>query len=350
LALLASCASLPDAPEAEISGGTTPARRFVPPFAYEAYVRGELLLAAGEADQAVLQFELATAAPDEDAFLLSRLAEAQAAAGDREAALRTLAEAERVDSCREEVWLTRGKWAEAEQDGEAAERAYQRARLCAPNSERAEVALYRLWKAQGREAEALKLLTEEGAAPRARSKSVLLLHALQHEGVAEVRFALDSWLGAGALAAPDLAALLAQVTARNEPSLALTFKDLRLLPLDQGTRAKLAVQSFDREGLRALLAEQSDQALGGPEPAARYALAARDYERAELYATLAESHASSDALRALKAEALSALGERERALSETRDIHDAALQHKLACAQLARLGLSELASELAADR
>ena len=37
--------------------------RFVPPFAYEAYIRGELDLASGKPEQAARQFELATAAP-----------------------------------------------------------------------------------------------------------------------------------------------------------------------------------------------------------------------------------------------------------------------------------------------
>jgi hypothetical protein len=177
---------------------------------------------------------------------------------------------------------------------------------------------------------------------------VLLQHALAHEGVAAVRFALDSWLGAGGLNAADLGAALEQAVARNEPSLALTFKDLGLLPLSEETRAKLAAQSFDRPLLRALLAEHSDQALGGLEQAARFALYARDYERAELYATLAATRAPSDATRALKIEALSALGDQEAALNETRSISNPLLRQQLARVQLARLGLPELAHELSA--
>jgi tetratricopeptide (TPR) repeat protein len=349
-----SSASAADPRQAALTqAGNAARRRFVPPFAYEAYVRGELALAAQRPDQAVLQFELATAAPDVDAFLLSRLAEALAATGEREAALRALAEAERVDACQEDVWLLRGKWAEAEprvagdaQPLERAEAAYQRALGCAPHSERARVALYRVWKAQGRTAEALKLLTASGAAPHSPSESVLLLHALAHDDVASVRFALDSWLGAGGLAASDLESALQYVVARNEPSLALTFKDFALLPLTAAQRARLATQSFDRAQLQALLAEHSEEALGGPSEAARYALVARDYERAELYATLAESRTPSDEVRAIKIEALSALGQHEAALSETRLLGDSALKQRLAREQLGRLGLSALAEEL----
>jgi hypothetical protein len=136
------------------------------------------------------------------------------------------------------------------------------------------------------------------------------------------------------------------VVARNEPSLALTFKNFALLPLTQEQRARLATQSFDRAQLQALLAEHSEEALGGPEQAARYALNAHDYERAELYATLAESRTPSDALRAIKIEALSALGQHEAALSETRALSDLALQQRLAREQLARLGLSALGEAL----
>jgi tetratricopeptide (TPR) repeat protein len=334
--------------------GAAPRRHFVPPFAYEAYVRGELALAANEPERAVLQFELATAAPEEDAFLLSRLAEAQARSGDHEGARRSLAEAERVDACQEEIWLTRGRWAEAAGDRAGAEAAYERARGCAPWSERAKLALYRALKAAGREAEALKLLHDTGAERRDRSESVVLLHALEHEDVGAVRFALDSWLAAGSLSSAELERMLLAVTARREPSLALSFRALdrpltrALSDSDQPrVRAELALQCSDRAGLRALLAEHSEQALGGAEPAARFAFAAHDWERAELYATLALNGKPNDALRALKAEAASALGEHEAALAETRAISDPTLQQKVARAQLSRLGFARLADELA---
>src|SRR5690606_8041459 len=74
---------------------------FVPPTAYEAYMRGELALAQGQYAQAMAQLELATTAPEEDAFLLTRLAYAQALAGFVEEAERTLSHAARVDACSE---------------------------------------------------------------------------------------------------------------------------------------------------------------------------------------------------------------------------------------------------------
>jgi hypothetical protein len=203
-----------------------------------------------------------------------------------------------------------------------------------------------VWRSEGRDAEALKLLTQRGAGRAGHGQSVLLLHALAHDDVAAVRFALDSWLGAGGLAADDLEEALKQVVARSEPSLAFTFKELGLLPLTDEMRAKLAVLSFDRALLLALLAAHGEQALGGAEQAARFALEARDYERAELYASLALQHAPSDALRAIKIEALSALGEHEAALSETRALGDPALRKQLARVQLARLGLPALANAL----
>ncbi|HEX6245757.1 MAG TPA: hypothetical protein VFZ61_32760, partial [Polyangiales bacterium] len=114
--------------------GPLASRRFVPPFAYEAYVRGELALAAGRPDEAALQLELATAAPEEDAFLLSRLAEALYQSGEKRQAHDTLAQAERVGPCEEAVWLTRGRWAEAEHALADATRHYRMALDCAPDS------------------------------------------------------------------------------------------------------------------------------------------------------------------------------------------------------------------------
>lgn len=347
-----SCATGAPAAEAVSNAARAqPKRPFVPPFAYEAYVRGELALAAQKPDQALLQFELATAAPEEDAYLLSRLAEAHARTGDRASAQRVLADAEQVDACQPEIWLTRGKWAEADQDGTAAELAYRRALGCAPHAERARVALYNVLRAQGREAEALRLLTDAGAG-RGPGDSVRLLHALGHDDVATARFALDSWLRAGALQGEHRDRVLATVAARAEPSLSLAFLELsRVQELvrgraDQSAWAALALQALDLTRLRGLLAGHSEDALGGPERAARYALAAKDYERAELYATLAESRAPSDALHAIKAEALSALGQPEDALAATRSVREPALQQRLALAQLARLGLPKLAKEL----
>ncbi len=353
LGLVSCAAGTPGAAPANDAARAAQKRAFVPPFAYEAYVRGELALAEQRPDQALLQFELATAAPEEDAYLLSRLAEAHAQTGDRESALRSLAEAERVDGCQPEIWLTRGKWAEADKDAEAAELAYRRAIGCAPDSERARVALYRVLRDAGREAEALKLLSDPGGAGRGPGESVRLLHALAHDDVAVARFALDSWLEAGALRGEERERVLGAVVARAEPSLSLAFTALSRMEAlvqgrgDQKLWAELALQALDLSRLRALLAEHGEDALGGPERAARLALAAKDYERAELYATLAANREPSDSLQALKAEALISLGQHEAALTEVRAIKDPALQRRAAQEQLARLGLPKLAEELA---
>jgi tetratricopeptide (TPR) repeat protein len=318
----------------------------VPPFAYEAYVRGELALAAGRPEEAALQLELATAAPEEDAFLLSRLAEALHQAGDTQSAQATLAQAERVEPCEESVWLTRGRWAEAQHALADAVQHYRMALDCTPDSAESALALMRVLREQGALSESLGLLTQtQGHGSRAKLR-IVVSRELAQGGVAEARFALESWSLHGAIDQALLEEAAAQAIARKLPALALRLYELGPERLAPHLRAELAALTLDRDTLRALLAQHHEAAFGGALGAARAALQARDYERAELYASLPPHGEDAQALRAVEVEALSAQGQMEDALTELRALTDGELRRKLARAQLARVGLAALVREL----
>lgn len=334
------------APSPTQAQGPLAPRRFVPPFAYEAYVRGELALAAGRPDEAALQLELATAAPEEDAFLLSRLAEALHQAGETKGAEETLAQAQRVGPCEESVWLTRGRWAEAAHSLAEAAHHYRMALDCAPDSSESALALMRVLRQQGALSESLGVLAQTtDASSRARLR-VVVSRELAQGSVAEARFALESWSLHGAVDQSLLEEAASQAIARKLPVLALRLYELGPERLAPRLRAELAALTLDRETLHALLAQHHEAALGGALGAARIALQARDYERAELYASLPPRGDDGQALRALKVQALGAQGQVEEALSALRTIEDAEQRRTLARAQLARVGLGALGAEL----
>jgi hypothetical protein len=354
LAALAACLLLAcagqQAPKRVKDAQAARSQRFVPPFAYEAYVRGELALAQGRPQEAAQQLELATAAPDEDAYLLSRLAEAQRQSGDPALALRTLEEAERVDACAESLWLTRGGWAEQARDLPAAARAYARAVACAPGSERGVLALARLWSEGGEPARALELLAERAGEPSLAGAKAALARALGAADSAEVRFALDTWLSLGAPDAATYREIAERALTRGESALALALTELPATPVEALLRARLLAATQERAALRALLAQHHESELGGAERAAELALSARDLERAELYATLSLGGHADDAARLTRAHARSALGQHEAALEDARAVSSPELRRKLAREQLTALGLPALAEELGPRR
>jgi tetratricopeptide (TPR) repeat protein len=323
-------------------------RPFVPAFAYEAYIRGELALAQGKPREAAQQLEMATAAPDEDAYLLSRLAEAQRQSGEAALALQTLAEAERVEPCSESLWLTRGGWAERDRDLQTAARAYAQAVACAPGSDRGVLALARVWSESGEQARALELLANSARLPSLAGAKAAFARALGTADVAEVRFALDTWLSLAALDTATYRSALSRALQRDEPTLALSLSELSATPIDGLLKAQLLSVTHARAALRALLAQHQEGELGGPDSAAQLSLSARDFERAELYASLSIGRQPSDLGFATRALARRGLGQHEAALEDIRAVGNHEQKRALARSQLAALGLAALASELAA--
>jgi tetratricopeptide (TPR) repeat protein len=329
-------------------GGVSVRAAFVPPTSYEAHVRGELLLAEGRAAEAVHAFALATSAPDEDPYLLSRLAYAQLLAGDREEAARTLDAAARLDPCSEPVWLTRGALAERERRLADAHVAYARASNCAPRSPEGQLALARLLQANGEGAAALDVLAEAAERPFGERAALALSRALGEADPAALAHALASL---GTHRAPDSTTFdgaLSLALSHDLPRLALRARAQQPTRLTPAFEAALLAANGARAELAALLSRTAADDLGGPASTARLALTAGDYERAELESSAALERGDDDELRTLHAEALLALGQVDAALADARAIRAPATRRTLLLKLLAHQGAPALAKELAA--
>jgi len=343
---LAACAGNAARPIPRTLGGASVPGAFVPPSAYEAYVRAELLLAEGRTREALGQLELASTAPDEDAYLLSRLAYAQLLSGDKAAALRTLEHAAKVDRCSEQVWLTRGAVAESESDFAAASRAYQHATECAPRSEHGELALARLLEQRGNAVAALDVLVRAAERPAAARVEPTLQRSLRDADTATFTHALDSL---GLQRAPRSSAVQQAIRAaldRKLPRLALRLSEAHRASLPPALEAELLAAAGARARLAALLAQRDAAELGGRERTAELSLAAGAYERAELEATSALAEAPSDRLLALRARAALALGRPAQALPDIARIGAPELRRAMLLDALAASGADALASEL----
>ena len=326
---------------------------FVPPYAYEAYVRGELLLAQGRPAEAAQQLELAATAPDEDPYLLSRLAYAQLLSGSRAEAEATIEHAAELDRCSEAVWLMRGKLAETTQELGIARAAYMKASSCAPRSSAGELALVHLLLQHHETATALDLLTraaerhdaeQTGDAPSAQ---IELRHSLQGADPAMLAHAFGSL---GAQHAPDAQVLeqaIGLALDRDQPRLALRLREQHVAPLPVALEARLLAANGLHDRLAALLAANDADAFGGPDRTAQLALEAHAYERAELEAGSALEQRESDAMHAIHARATLALGHTRTALTDVRAIQDQALKRSLLTEALSASGVPALAREVA---
>jgi Flp pilus assembly protein TadD len=321
---------------------------FVPPSAYEAYVRGELLLAQGRPAEAVRQFELATTAPDEDPYLLSRLACAQLESGDRAEAERTLAHAGTIDRCSEAVWLMRGVLAERVNDLVAARAALEKASSCAPHSPAGELALAALLRDHGEPAASLDVLASAAQRPYGAPAELALRSSLGQVDGATFAHALASLGTHRATDSRSLEQVIAMALERGLPRLALRLRDQHAARLPAPLEARVLSANGLREQLSALLAISDASALGGHEQTALMALQAEAYERAELEATSALQSRSSDAMHAVRARAALALGHGRAAVSDVVAVREAKLQRTLLNEALAAVGAPALARELEA--
>jgi tetratricopeptide (TPR) repeat protein len=321
---------------------------FVPPSSYEAYVRGELLLLEGKPAQALAQFELAATAPDEDPYLLSRMAHAQRLTGALDDAERTLRHAERLDPCAEAVWLMRAELLEQRAELARAEAALEKATACAPRSPAGELALAQLLDRQGKSARALEVLTRAAQRPFGGPATSALERALASAQPAALAHALS---GLGMQRASDLPATAHAIRIaldRQLPRLALRLREQNPAKLPARLEAEVLEQNGRRDELAALIALSDADELGGPAHAAALALRAGAFERAELEATSALASQRSDHTRQLRARARIALGRIGDALGDIREVGDATMRRTLIVEALARTGAGALASEVEA--
>jgi hypothetical protein len=345
LGLPACGGALPDRIPRTVQGSTLRGS-FVPPHAYEAYIRGELLLAEGRPAEAAAQLELASTAPDEDPYLLSRLAYAQLLSGSRGEAERTLAYAGKLDRCSEAVWLMRGVLAEQAGKLDDARSALEKATRCAPHSARGELALAALLREHGQPAAALDVLASAAQRPYGASAERALTGSLATADAASFAHALAD-LGAYRAASSDtLEHTIRLSLQRGLPRLALRLREQHAARLPPTLEAEVLIANDLLDELATLIASSDAGALGGHERTAEIALLARAYERAELEATSALAKHATDDMHALRARAVLALGRGRAAVPDVLAIRDVALRRVVLAEALTATGAPALATEL----
>lgn len=147
-------------------GGSVRTGPFVPPYAYEHYVRGELAMSSGDFALAASEFELARSGADDDPLLCAREALALHGAGDARAAARVIEEGLALDPRSEAVLLAAGHIAEASGDLDDALEHYEGALAAAPRSTAAIEALVALLDRLGDPERAARVLSRHADASR----------------------------------------------------------------------------------------------------------------------------------------------------------------------------------------
>lgn len=132
LALAAHCGAAPSGTLRERIGGAVRERAFASPTAYESYLRAELAMARGDPSGAAAQMELALVADPSDGFLAARRVEVLLARGDAAEALRAGESAARQHPESAAAWLGLAEARAANHDDPGAREALQRAAALDP--------------------------------------------------------------------------------------------------------------------------------------------------------------------------------------------------------------------------
>lgn len=354
LVLAAGCAhgALPDETtvDATASGST---RRFVSPYSYEHFARGELAFARGDYGEAAEHYREALADED-DALVLGRLAEALDGAGDAAGADDTLADGFELDPDSEALWLARGAILERRGEVDAALAAYARAQDAASDSPTGTLALARLLAARGANERAAAVLAriERSGAGGARVAVERALAAGNGDALAD---AVVQWLRVGPVDAATLQRCARTLLDAARPALA--WRLLEGVPEESRDaalvlRALLATARFEEAA--ALLARERPDAFGGALVVAEAYLRAGQPAAALDVLDTFDVAATEDTpnARVLRGEANLALGRWLDAARLFASVPPASLYHARARAGLAHAlraqGLDGMAAEVAA--
>lgn len=288
---------------------------FVSPFSYEHYVRAELAAAQGDWETASAQFEMALAGSDPDAYLLSRLARAQARSGQPQAAWVSLREADRLDPCSEAAWMARGEIAELAHEESSAIEAYRRAADCAPYSDQGVLALARMLRATGanvRADEVLRAFCTRVPPPRGGRAALQL--AIEQGDSSAARHGLADLLQRQAVSARVLIDAAESALRADRPHQArqLLAHVRTSVPVTLQARTWIATGETDRAA--ALLLRTPTEQLGGAADAAQLLYEAGALQEAIILASRSLAQTPSASLRALYARALAELGQTDLAL------------------------------------
>jgi tetratricopeptide (TPR) repeat protein len=282
-------------PASAAAASTASARvPFVSPFAYEWFVRAELLEARGEHAQAAEAYRNALSSADEDPYLYARLAQALQGAGDIHGADRALQAGLALDPRSEPIWLARARITRHRGPPDQAFEAYERAEAAAPSSAEAPLELAELLRAQGHAERALAVLERFAARTKAGSRAALRarleLARARGDGAALAE-AARAWLEHGSTQAELVRRTASELFEAGRPALALRVLSV-LPPEDRDARLRLSVAlALERhEEAELLLASTPPEALGGPLEIAEAYLRIGRAERA--LASLDEADAS----------------------------------------------------------
>ncbi|MFK7984542.1 MAG: tetratricopeptide repeat protein [Sandaracinaceae bacterium] len=140
--LLSGCTGLLGAGEVTRTvGGEARRGIFVSPYSYEHFLRGELAYAAGDWGRAAEEFRAARAGPEDDPFLIARLADCFDRLGREARALALLDEGASLDPDSELLHMARGHIHARHERMDEATAAFARASAAAPESEAGPLAL-----------------------------------------------------------------------------------------------------------------------------------------------------------------------------------------------------------------
>jgi tetratricopeptide (TPR) repeat protein len=339
-------------------GGVRRSGRFVSPYCYEWYTRGELFAARGEYDLAAGAFRKALAGPEEDPFVMARLADSLDRLGRYREALAVLNRAERIDPDSEAVWLTRAEIAERHEELDAAIAALERAEAAAPASAEPTLRLARLLEKTSARERALAVLerferrSDEGGANAARARLAL---AVSRGDAASAARAVDALVSVGPVHAEQV---------RDAARLALDAGDAELarriierLPRADGDnrlRLRILIESGRFDAAEMLLATGAVDSFGGlVETASAYLVIDRPQMAEELARTALAANQTPAAL-VVAAEASLRLGRYDRAAVLFAEVPEASSDFARARQGLAQAltasGLAELAKETLAAR
>lgn len=314
LLALAACGGTSSAPVTRRLDGEIVPGHFVSPTSYEAFVRGELALEAGDCAAAVESFRLATADAEDDALATARLVRAYACAGSGGEARRTLERGIERFPLSESLWLEASALAEREGDAEGALSAARRARACSPSSFAPALRESDLLRARGETDGALGLLREfaetRGRGTEAAYAAMLEVALVENDSAAIVT-SVGHVLSRRALSEAERSRVMASLA--RVPASGVPGGLVRTLPGSTATERRFRVEVALALDMRALardwLAEMSPSDLGGFELAARLSLKAGDAARATTYAELALAESPSAEREELAGDAAFALGE-----------------------------------------
>jgi tetratricopeptide (TPR) repeat protein len=324
------------------------------PYAYEWFVRAELLEARDQHAAAIEAYRNALATADPDPYVLGRLAEALDLGGDRRAAEHAIDAGLELDPRSEALWLARGRIAGRHRAWSEAAAAYDRARSVAPESAAGSLALAALLRERGQTARAVAVLEALAAAKpdeRGPALQARLELALTRQDAAQLSAAATALMAHGRADLDLLRRTAERLLSERQPALAARL--LAALPANPefaALRLRVALELGSRDDAERLLVTTPPNALGGPlDVAEAYLAIERPAQTLEQLATLdpatdPQRHAL------LRGKALLALGKPgEAALQLARipsnSAHYAAARLGLAQALQAG-GLSSLAAKL----